>query len=254
MSNEQITEQTQAPAQDHLIEKQVEEPVDTVPKPGDQPVEKQPDRPEWLPEKFKTPEDLAKSYSELEKKMTNKIPESYDWSITKDFGLDDIPEDLSKEVSEVFRKANFTQDQVKTALALYSDQLGKMAQQPTPTTDIKAEETALRQQWGNDYADRLENVKKFSSTLPDRVLYQPLVDTAEGIQFLESLMENNKMPNPLTNTQASPARDVTTVREDIRNMRMDEKMKLPPGDPVGEAHRQRLYNLYEQLTRLEGKQ
>ena len=28
------------------------------------------ERPEWLPEKFKTPEDLAKSYAELEKKMS----------------------------------------------------------------------------------------------------------------------------------------------------------------------------------------
>ena len=30
----------------------------------------QSDRPEWLPEKFKTPEDMAKSYSELEKKLS----------------------------------------------------------------------------------------------------------------------------------------------------------------------------------------
>ena len=29
------------------------------------------ERPEWLPEKFKTPEDLAKSYSELEKKLSS---------------------------------------------------------------------------------------------------------------------------------------------------------------------------------------
>jgi hypothetical protein len=41
------------------------------------------------------------------------------------------------------------------------------------------------------------------------------------------------------------------VREEIRSFRVDEKMKLPPGDPVGEAHRQNLYNLYEQLDRLE---
>lgn len=254
MSEEQITQETQAPATGHLIEKEIQEPVDTVPKPGEQPAQQEPDRPEWLPEKFKTPEDLAKSYSELEKKMTNKVPDQYDWSVTKEFGLDEIPEDLNKEVTEVFKKANFTQDQVKTALALYSDQLGKMSQQQPQQADLKAEEQALRQQWGDEYVSRLEGIKKFSSTLPDRVLYQPLVDTAEGIQFLESLMDNNKMPNPLTNTQTTPARDVGTVREDIRTMRMDDKMKLPPGDPVGEAHRQRLYALYEQLTRLEGNQ
>ncbi len=32
------------------------------------------DRPEWLPEKFKTPEDMAKSYTELEKKMSSGKP------------------------------------------------------------------------------------------------------------------------------------------------------------------------------------
>ena len=34
------------------------------------------ERPEWLPEKFKTPEDLAKSYAELEKKMSSGDTES----------------------------------------------------------------------------------------------------------------------------------------------------------------------------------
>ena len=38
-------------------------------------------RPEWLPEKFKTPEDLAKSYGELEKKMTTHVPKEYDFSV-----------------------------------------------------------------------------------------------------------------------------------------------------------------------------
>ena len=33
------------------------------------------ERPEWLPEKFKTPEDLAKSYSELEKKLSSPAEE-----------------------------------------------------------------------------------------------------------------------------------------------------------------------------------
>lgn len=40
------------------------------------PEDNQPDaRPEWLPEKFKSPEDLAKAYSELEKKLGGKPKE-----------------------------------------------------------------------------------------------------------------------------------------------------------------------------------
>jgi len=38
------------------------------------------ERPEWLPQKFKTGEDLAKSYGELEKKIGayTGAPEAYD--------------------------------------------------------------------------------------------------------------------------------------------------------------------------------
>ncbi len=245
----------QAPATtEHLIDTQPEAPVETVPTP-EQEAATQPERPEWLPEKFKTPEDLAKSYTELEKKVsTNKVPDAYDFSMTKDLGLDEMPDDLSKEVTDVFKKSGFTQDQVKTAMALYSDQMGKLQQQmaSTPRVDLDQEQSALQQQWGNDYADRLEAVKKYAGTLPQRMLDQPLVDTAEGIQFLEQLMSNNRMPNPITNTQASAPKDANTIREDIRSMRQDDKFKLPPGDPVGETHRQKLYNLYEQLTRLGG--
>ncbi|BCV06873.1 MAG: hypothetical protein CM15mV145_200 [uncultured marine virus] len=34
------------------------------------------ERPTWLPEKFKTAEDLAKSYTELEKTLAEKSPKS----------------------------------------------------------------------------------------------------------------------------------------------------------------------------------
>lgn len=50
---------------------------------GDKPAGEAPpvivERPSWLPEKFKTGEDLVKSYSELEKKI-GSVPEEYDLS------------------------------------------------------------------------------------------------------------------------------------------------------------------------------
>ena len=230
-------------------------PVDTVPTAQEQRQgEVQQDRPEWLPEKFKSPEDLAKSYTELEKKVSgSKAPESYDWSMTKDLGLEEVTPDLDKEISQVFKQANFTQDQVKTAMALYSDQLAKLQSQmqAAPVADLQTESTTLKKSWGDDYQTRLESVKKFAGTLPERVLNMPLIDTAEGIQFLESLMENNRMPNPISNTQAAPTQDINSVREQIREMRADPKFKLPPGDPVNDAHMQKLYSLYELQDRLQ---
>jgi hypothetical protein len=234
---------------------QEQAPVDTsTPK---EPEQAQADaRPEWLPEKFKTAEDLAKSYSELEKKMTNHVPKDYDFSITKEVGLADMPEDLATEVTDVFKKANFSQAQVKTAMALYADQMAKVQADwaNQPRTDLAKEETALKTAWGNDYTNRLEAVKKFAGTLPERVINTPLVDSAEGIQYLEQLMEGNRMPNPIQNTATTPRQDPVAIREQIREMRGDAKFKLPPGDMVGDAHRQRLYQLYEQLDRLTPKQ
>jgi len=42
----------------------------------------QTERPEWLPEKFNSPEDLAKSYSELEKKLSSPTDEAAEPSET----------------------------------------------------------------------------------------------------------------------------------------------------------------------------
>jgi hypothetical protein len=48
------------------------------------------DRPEWLPEKFKSPEDMAKAYSELEKKLGSRKKE-----ISVD--AEDVAEDVSTD-------------------------------------------------------------------------------------------------------------------------------------------------------------
>ena len=61
---------------------------------------------------------------------------------------------------------------------------------------------------------------------------------------------NNNVQNPIVSaTTTRPS--VISIREQINTMRDDGKMKLPAGDPVGEAHRQKLYNLYEQLERAQ---
>jgi len=55
------------------------------------------DRPEWLPEKFKTPEDLAKSYAELEKKMSGGTEQAINKAEVSDT---EIPTNDAPEVSE----------------------------------------------------------------------------------------------------------------------------------------------------------
>jgi hypothetical protein len=250
-------ETTETNTSNHLMDTSpIEEVVSTIPDKSTPAVEIDPNlRPEWLPEKFKSPEDLAKSYSELEKRIsTNKVPETYDWSITKEYGLEDVNEELNTELTSAFKSANFTQDQVKTAMALYADQIGKITEQlkvSPGVTDLKAEESQLRTHWGTDYTAKLETVRKFATTLPQGVLNRPLIDSAEGIKFLESLMESQSLPNPISSLNPTPSVDLNSIRENIRTMREDNRYKLPPGDPVGETHRQKLYSLYESMERLQ---
>lgn len=61
------------------------------------------ERPEWLPEKFKSAEDMAKAYSELEKKMSGPKPEQTE---TPENSNEPDPESASAtEVADVLNKA-----------------------------------------------------------------------------------------------------------------------------------------------------
>ena len=212
------------------------------------------DRPTWLPEKFKTAEDLAKSYTELEKTLADKspkIPTEYDFSYAKEFGLADMDGELQKEVTQAFQHAKLTEQQAKEVMAIYSDQVNKLTDQiqNAPRTNLQDEQGVLQKNWGDDYAKNIQAVKQYAETLPKRMLEYPLVDTAEGIEFLQKLMGNN-VQNPIMSTTTTRP-SVVGIREQINTMRDDPKMKLPAGDQVGEAHRQKLYTLYEQLERVQ---
>jgi len=216
-------------------------------------VETTTDRPEWLPEKFKSAEDLAKSYVELEKTLADKapkVPEDYDFSYTKDFGLADLDGELKTEVTQAFKHAKLNEQQAKEVMALYSDQVSKLTDQlmNAPRTDLVQEQNSLQTVWKDDFANNIKAVRQFADTLPKRMLEMPLVDTAEGIQFLHQLMQQN-IQNPIVSNQSQSA-NVVSIREQINEMRNDSKYKLQQGDPVGEAHRQKLYGLYEQLERV----
>lgn len=60
-------------------------------------------RPEWLPEKFKSPEDMAKAYAELEKKQSSPKDEAKEEGTPED--TPDPEEASASEVAEVLDKA-----------------------------------------------------------------------------------------------------------------------------------------------------
>ena len=94
------------------IDPESEEAVEAVPE--EQAQETQEDRPDWLPEKFKSAEDMANAYSELEKKMgagaeqeqeqtteeTTNEEEQQDDTTTEDTNTNDVIVEASKEFFE----------------------------------------------------------------------------------------------------------------------------------------------------------
>ena len=58
-----------APSEIEPEEKEQQQVDETVETPQDQAIEETQERPEWLPEKFKSAEDMANAYAELEKRM-----------------------------------------------------------------------------------------------------------------------------------------------------------------------------------------
>ena len=79
------------------------------------------ERPEWLPEKFKTPEELAKSYDALEKTLKEKgrvAPETYEIDESIDIKTD---AEALEDFKEMAKAANFNNDQFNTVLRYAQD-------------------------------------------------------------------------------------------------------------------------------------
>jgi hypothetical protein len=210
-------------------------------------------RPEWLPEKFKTPEDFAKSYTELETKISEspKAPEKYDFSFAKEMELD-MNEAQEKETAEMFKNYNLTQEQAKGMLALYSDSIKAFADQYSkqgPQIDATVEHGKLKNNWGNEYDNNIASIKNFTNTLPKDTLNAPLANTAEGVQLIMDAMKYRQGQNPITDGTTAAVTG-TTIRQKIADLRAGDNYKLPQGDPLGDSTRAEIYRLYQQLDRI----
>lgn len=141
---DQVVEQTEQP---HLADGTEEETPD--PEKSGLEIRKE-DRPEWLPEKFNNAEDMAKAYSELEKKI-GQPQEKTDKSETVGEGQEVIQDasveffekgELSDDTYEALAKAGLSRELVDSYVA------GQSAL-------MKTEQDAIRNTAGGDYDDMI---------------------------------------------------------------------------------------------------
>lgn len=202
-----------------------------------------PTRPEWLPEKFKTPEDLVNSYSSLESKLGTSQEEIKSSLIAEleaealqnrpaSVGDYTVPESLDESLvndNELFQwwanhsfENGYSQDEFEAGIQKYAEFYEAM--QP----DLDAEKSKL----GDNADARIQAVdlwanKFFPEELSDAVL--TLGQSASGIQALEFLME--KMNTSQINNNTQPA--ATLTQDELNSMMQDPRYWNPSKRDAG---------------------
>lgn len=172
--------------------------------------------PEWFrKDKYKTIEDQAKAYSELEKKLGSFVgaPEEYELSLPEavtDLSVDDLGfDDRLSAVKAVAKELNLSQDGFTKLMHAYIAADAQMN-----TVSVERELAAL----GPEAATRIQDVANFygkSFSEDDYSVVREIARTAEGVQFLERAMQ--KMRNVSTIPPTVPHGDTQRTEQQWRD-------------------------------------
>tara|TARA_R100001082_G_scaffold72584_1_gene41580 strand:+ start:6357 stop:7112 length:756 start_codon:yes stop_codon:yes gene_type:complete len=244
-------------------EAQVETEVESTetevpPTPASESVEEvKAERPDWLPQKFESPEQLSVAYGELEKRhyqRTDDLKKTVAEEMQKE-AFADVPEvpqdykvadDLGVEIPEDDVMLNWWKDR-SHQLGLSDKEFNgfikeyhEMAQQSGPDTD--AEINAL-----GEYGEkRVERVNEWFKSNMEKENYEVLAQmpiTAPLIQALENIMELAGQPG-VTIQDSGELKD-TLTKDDLKNMMKDPRYHSK-NDPV---FRQKVKAGFEALAR-----
>jgi len=195
------------------------------------------DRPDWLPEKFNSPEDLGKAYNELSSKLGAKeedLKASWQEEMQREAYADRpatkgdylLPESIDPETavdsplldwwSDHSFESGLGQEEFQKGIELFAEAMN--AGQP----DIEAETKLL----GDSATDRIEAASLFANQFfPEESLdaIERMCETAGGIVALEHIMEKMKGPSFAGDSTMS-----SQITEDsLRSMQNDERYWNP---------------------------
>lgn len=175
-------------------------------------------RPDWLPEKFKTPEALAEGYRELERAYHSKTqaPEEYQLELPEGVELTD--EDIA-----TLREMGLTNEQAQKFVGFVFEEVVPAVQEAR--VELHAER--LGRSWGMEpesqaFKQRLTNLHSWAKqNLPESVV-QELARSANGVNALYQMMQAQRdgtqvTRGPLTNAPARPTeQELAKLMEDPR--------------------------------------
>jgi hypothetical protein len=155
------------------------------------------ERPAWLPEKFKTAADMAKSLSELEKRF-GTVPEDYDFSKSKYLDADYEP---FQNLKKIAKEKRVPQEVINTMLESVDKYMDEFS------TDYEEEIKKL----GENARDRITTLDNWAKANLSKDSYEGLTSSlsnAESVKALEELrgkMMSNTTQIPTGNTGAVDA-------------------------------------------------
>ena len=193
----------------------------------------QPQRPEWLPEKYNTGEDLAKAYKELESKLGTKeedirskiIEEIQTEAFSErpesagDYQLPDIVNEEMAVDNELLKwwadhsyENGFSQDEFNKGIEMYAQAIG--SQEP----DLDTEAAKL----GDNANDRIQAASMFANKFfPAEAIpaVERMCESHEGILALEAVMEAMKDGSFTAETQPTAGQTKEELEEMMRDPR-----------------------------------
>ena len=191
------------------------------------------DRPEWLPEKYSTGEDLAKAYKELESKLgtreediRNKLIEEIQSEAFSDrpekAGDYQLPEIVDEEMavdnellqwwSDHSFENGYSQEEFQKGIEMYAQAIN--GTEP----DLEAESAKL----GDSAEDRIQAASLWANNFfPEETIpaIERLCETSEGIIALETIMEKMKDGSFGGDTQPTAGLSEAQLREMMSDSR-----------------------------------
>lgn len=186
-------------------------------------------RPEWLPEKFKTAEDLVNSYTNLEGKLGQKEEEIRNALIEElsqeafsnrpetagDYQLPETIDDemavdnpLLKWWSDTAFENGYSQEQFEEGINMYAEALNAGAPDYEAEISKLGDNAEARQEAASLFANQFFEEKHLPAI-------ERMCETADGIEALEFMMQSMKQGGPSIDGQP-----VSTVTQDQLNQMM----------------------------------
>ena len=154
-----------------------------------------------LPEKFKTVSDLAKSYQELERKLTEttaaqKPPETYQLELPDG-------QELTEEDQQTLKEMGLTNDQAQKMVDFLQESIVPQVQQ----AQAKYQMAQLASDWGmhpesQTFNERMMKVKQWAQKNLPGAAVQEMAKSAHGVNAIYQMMQANFAANSTQGNQA----------------------------------------------------